>query len=257
VRHASTDVDPWSETALQVFITDVLEREPGLSALDVLNRCRVRAGTTPDTEQQNRLDRIYDQLYHSASMEELRRAERDERRLAEQLKRAGQLWMVPFLWILIIPIFTVPVQSVLVELMVVTEGLGCHWVYRQGALCPVVAVQAAYLPGLLNLAPLYWYRRYPSVIRTRQASILAATLGGVRYLWPTVGLALEAHAFQVSIRDDLLGVLPMVFPLGVVSFLLYVISVLVFGGFAIYVAFQDAEFGVGPGRSQPRSAKPY
>jgi hypothetical protein len=96
------------------------------------------------------------------------------------------VWIRPFLWILLAPLFTVP-ATVLLLLVVKGQPGDCLRGLLSADPDPCTAVQAtlALLPGLCNLGAAWWLRApAPEVWR---AAALATGLGALRLLVP-VGL---------------------------------------------------------------------
>jgi hypothetical protein len=123
-------------------------------------------------------------------------------------------WSVPFLWLTLIPLVTVPLSAVLYRYDVFAPGHdGCtEWIYNDFdgfgenrrsltffpfydcGLHPVSATILAFtVPGLLNLVPLLW-AVLSTVPITRLAGIVAGVLGIFR-------LALPAILIEVNIDD--------------------------------------------------------
>jgi len=120
------------------------------------------------------------------------------------------LWWLPFLWILLIPMMTMPIQ---VERLGSDGGFASAKAYQQCQLvhkspgafldfntvnswrCPAEDVLATLAPGLLNLAPLLWVW-WPNR-RTRFAVLAATGLGAARVLVPgLIYLALGTVTFS-------------------------------------------------------------
>jgi hypothetical protein len=93
----------------------------------------------------------------------------------------SRLWPLPLLWIIVVPLVTVPGSLNLVQEL---KGWGgCDW---QGGnfVCPVRVAVLTLAPGLLNLVPLLWLASpHP---RVRRAALLATVLGASRLLMPIV-----------------------------------------------------------------------
>lgn len=118
-------------------------------------------------------------------------------------------WSWPFLWILLIPVVTVPGQAILLQSVVQSEALhadqsNCVVLrrdYEYGMYhdfgCPVGDVLPTLLPGLLNLAPLFWL--LSARHQVRMAALVAGILGAIRLGVPAV-LYIISHP-QVSISS--------------------------------------------------------
>jgi hypothetical protein len=98
-----------------------------------------------------------------------------------------RLWPLPLLWIIVVPLVTVPWSSALVEGL---QGEGsCYW-KGGNVVCPVRVAVLTLAPGLLNLVPLVWLASpHP---RVRRAALLATVLGASRLLVPIVVYVLSS-----------------------------------------------------------------
>ncbi len=99
-------------------------------------------------------------------------------------------WAWPFLWILLIPAVTVPLQQALLwqealpGVFAGTSNCQRSGEYWEAWECPVGDVLPTLLPGLLNLVPFLWL--LSPVRRTRYAAAVAGTLGAVRVVVPAI-----------------------------------------------------------------------
>jgi hypothetical protein len=118
-------------------------------------------------------------------------------------------WGWPFLWVLLVPFFTLPLQSRLLASLVASDAciaLGSRapspvvpatapvtiWVppilvgapLDQAWICPPPAALATLVPGLTNLLPLLSLRQ--SCVRARAAAGLATLLGAARVVVPAL-----------------------------------------------------------------------
>ncbi len=115
-------------------------------------------------------------------------------------------WWMPFLWIILTPIVTVPVSAVLFDTLAGPQtpaevGLpdpaaGCDRDSWFGGFCSTYpysevapTIFAFVLPGLLNLVPFLWVSSTRP--RVRAAGIVAGLLGIVRFSIPVIVLMLS------------------------------------------------------------------
>jgi hypothetical protein len=115
-------------------------------------------------------------------------------------------WRWPFLWVLLVPVVTMPLQ---VERLGASEGFLAANVYENCDLapgpgltntwkCPVECVLPTLMPGLLNLVAFLWLvspRR-----KTRYAALVAGALGAVRVAVPA--LIYMALGSPISLRTQ-------------------------------------------------------
>ena len=97
------------------------------------------------------------------------------------------------LWLVLVPIITVPSTLILTSLILHTNA--CHVTpdfFGGQASCQVGLVLVALLPGLLNLAPTLWLRSTSS--KTRFAAIAATSIGAIRLVVPAAILIANASA---------------------------------------------------------------
>lgn len=103
------------------------------------------------------------------------------------LRARTALVVVPFLWILLIPIATVWMQAVLLGPIVGRAHCELHGAgmeYSEVWHCPSEDVWPTLLPGLLNLVPLAWLILPDR--RARFAGLVAGLLGFLRFGAPLV-----------------------------------------------------------------------
>jgi|GEM_PF-5224621 len=110
------------------------------------------------------------------------------------------MWLFPFLWILLIPMVTMPLQ---VERLGASEGFlaanvhdecelvaGDGWDYslslstRNNWECPLENVLPTLLPGALNVVPFLWLLSRQR--KVRYAALVAGSLGLVRVVVPAL-----------------------------------------------------------------------
>ena len=114
-------------------------------------------------------------------------------------------WTLPFKWIVLTPLVTLPVSAALFEGFVIRSpaeaGLpvrepGCEWWcsdYRYGEVTPTVLAFA--VPGLINLLPVVVWG-HSTKPRVRQAATIAGLLGLLRLSAPLIlmGFVFDTHS---------------------------------------------------------------
>ncbi len=102
--------------------------------------------------------------------------------------RPNPRWYKPFLWILLIPIVTVPLTGFLAEPVEFHSGL-CSVTpsfFGAYATCSPGVLLLLLSPGLLNLVPLWWLRSTQPKLRA--AGLWATVLGALRLIVPAAAV---------------------------------------------------------------------
>jgi hypothetical protein len=98
------------------------------------------------------------------------------------MRRFVDTWVWPVLWLLLVPLITVPLT-----LRLLGELEGCTALLQTpppGYRCSAPAALLSLAPGLLNLLPALWLRSHDR--RVRSAALLATALGVIRLVVPAV-----------------------------------------------------------------------
>jgi len=135
-------------------------------------------------------------------------------------------WYLPLLWILLIPIFTVPLTNVLADRAEYHSGF-CS-VNAGNYLLPGVGVHAScstgvllllLSPGLLNLVPLWWLRStHPKL---RAAALWATVLGALRLIVPAIAVTASPDDNPVDAVSGLFGPSDFVLSILTISLVLW------------------------------------
>lgn len=137
----------------------------------------------------------------------------------------------PFVWLVLIPVLTVPLTQALAGQILQSSQCSIAYVgsfeEAERWLCPDRPVLLSLLPGLLNLGPFVWLVLPGDDIMRRNA-VVAGSLGAARLLVPVLGVLLTGPSPG---RTILVSSLVFVYPNGDylpvvgISVLLWIISV--------------------------------
>ena len=151
-------------------------------------------------------------------------------------------WWVPFLWIVMSPLITVPVSGLLIAVSLKgSSDVGlpksadwCLCTFAYGDVTTVIAIFV--LPGVLNLVP--WIYAFSAQRRVRVAAVFAGALGLLRLALPPVVLILAFDRFAGSdgrtyfqFKDSVDGIEPYltVWFFGALAWIVTVVAWAVFG----------------------------
>lgn len=118
--------------------------------------------------------------------------------VSAEAPRPNPAWYKPFLWILLIPILTVPLTWFLRDAVLYHSGL-CSVTpsfFGAYATCSTGAYLLILSPGLLNLLPLWWLRS--SHRKLKVAALWATVLGALRLIVPAAAVIASPDGNQVS-----------------------------------------------------------
>jgi hypothetical protein len=111
----------------------------------------------------------------------------------EQVSRSSGQWGWPLLYIVLVPVVTVPLTLWLTGLMIKTDACVSQAAFIGGeAVCQPGPLLLALAPGLLNLAPILWLWSHDP--KTRFAAITATILGGLRLIVPALAVVATAQS---------------------------------------------------------------
>jgi len=139
-------------------------------------------------------------------------------------------WYLPLLWILLIPIVTVPLTNVLADRAeyhsgfcsvyagsYLLPGLGAHANCSTGLLLLLLS------PGLLNLVPMWWLRStHP---RLRAAALWATVLGALRLIVPATAVIASPDDNPVDAVSGLFGPSDFVMSILTISLVLWLATI--------------------------------
>lgn len=137
----------------------------------------------------------------------------------------------PFVWLVLIPVLTVPLTVVLAGQILQSSQCTITFVGSfaepERALCPDRPVLMSLLPGLLDLGPFAWLVLPGDDIMRRNA-VVAGSLGALRLLVPVLGILLTGPSpGRTVLVSGLVFVYPNsdFLPVVGISVLLWIISV--------------------------------
>ncbi len=108
-------------------------------------------------------------------------------------------WYLPFLWIVFIPLVTVPSTAAITDRIAYGLPGACQLTpgfFGATAECPQATILLMLTPGLLNLVPALWLRSHHS--KMRLAASWASTLGAVRLIVPAAAVLTSASGASIS-----------------------------------------------------------
>lgn len=159
-------------------------------------------------------------------------------------------WILPLLWILVVPVLTVPLTH-LAWIDLVGSG-ACARLGSTGRSiasqtlwgCPLDRGLVALGPGILNLVPALWLVSYRP--RVRAAAITASVLGAIRLIVPAANYAAVTLHGAANITQGFTGTFPLGAAGGAVSgasLLLWLLSALAVPVFAWSTKSLDSRAG--------------
>jgi hypothetical protein len=133
-------------------------------------------------------------------------------------------WYLPLLWILLIPVVTVPLTGFLEDRVKYHSGLcsvtpGFFGAY---ASCSIGVLLLLLSPGLLNLVPLWWLRStHPKL---KAAALCATGLGALRLIVPVAAVIASPDDNPVSASPGPLGPSELVLAILAINLVLWIMT---------------------------------
>lgn len=103
-------------------------------------------------------------------------------------------WMLPFLWILLLPLVTVPMSLMLSD--VVLDCVRLTGSFLGTRRCETSSLLLTYLPGAALIGAYLFFPLGDD--RVRKASLIAGTIGLVRFVMPLTVLATFGRTFETT-----------------------------------------------------------